>query len=476
MKILFVSFTIFLCCSLQLEGKDKFVETQPYETRIKNFKFGVQAWSFRKFSFYETLNMLKDLDIKYLQAYPGQVLQKANPNKKFGHHLSVKEISKLKKLLKQHNIELESYGVVGFENNLESMEPVFEFSKRMGIKTIVTEPYFDDYSLIEKMVKKYNIRVAIHNHPPPTKYAYPSTVLKSISGFDKRIGACPDIGHWLRTDVDIIDGLKMLEGRIFDVHMEDLDEIGSKNANTVVFGKGKANIRAVLAELTRQNYFGMLSTELEQEKIVKNPVPLIRNSKRYVEKISYYKGWEQILTQQDNGKFSKHGWNHYGPGYFDLDSERGELKSQKGMGLFWYSKKRYSNFVLELEFKVDQEKANSGIFLRIPDVPINNDYVEHSFEVQICNSASGVYGTGAIFDAKPAINKSARAPGEWNHYQITFRDKKIKVVLNDVRVNDWIVEPKGKIIDFSLDGYIGFQNHDWDTEILYKNIYIKELP
>ena len=123
--------------------------------------------------------------------------------------------------------------------------------------------------------------------------------------------------------MDIIDGLKMLEGRIFDVHMEDLDEIGSKNANTVVFGKGKANIRAVLAELTRQNYFGMLSTELEQEKIVKNPVPLIRNSKRYVEKISYYKGWEQILTQQDNGKFSKHGWNHYGPGYFDLDSERG---------------------------------------------------------------------------------------------------------------------------------------------------------
>ena len=163
--------------------------------------------------------------------------------------------------------------------------------------------------------------------------------MKSISGFDKRIGACPDIGHWLRTDVDIIDGLKMLEGRIFDVHMEDLDEIGSKNANTVVFGKGKANIRAVLAELTRQNYFGMLSTELEQEKIVKNPVPLIRNSKRYVEKISYYKGWEQILTQQDNGKFSKHGWNHYGPGYFDLDSERGELKSQKEWAYFGIQKK-----------------------------------------------------------------------------------------------------------------------------------------
>ena len=209
MKFFFVSATIFLCCFLQLEGKQSVDNTQPNQTRIKNFKFGVQAWSFRKFSFYETLDMLKDLNIKYLQAYPGQILQKENPNKKFGHHLSNTDISELKKLLKNYNIELESYGVVGFENNLDSMEPVFEFSKQMGIKTIITEPYFDDYSLIEKMVKKYDIHVAIHNHPPPTKYAYPSTVLKHISGLDKRIGACPDIGHWLRTDVDIIDGLKM---------------------------------------------------------------------------------------------------------------------------------------------------------------------------------------------------------------------------------------------------------------------------
>jgi len=58
-------------------------------------------------------------------------------------------------------------------------------------------------------------------------------------------------------------------------------------------------------------------------------------------------GFEQILKSH-NGRYSKHGWNHYGPGYFDLDSETGVLTSHGGMGLFWYSVKEYGDFVLEL--------------------------------------------------------------------------------------------------------------------------------
>ena len=53
----------------------------------------------------------------------------------------------------------------------------------------------------------------------------------------------------------------------------------------------------------------------------------------------------QILTSR-NGRYSKHGWNHYGPGYFDLDSETGVLTSHGGMGLFWYAVKELGDFVL----------------------------------------------------------------------------------------------------------------------------------
>ena len=443
--------------------------------RIQDLKLGSQAWTFRKFSFYEMLNMMHDLKLHYLEAYPGQVLDKNEPDVKFDHYLSDVHITEIKQALKDNDIILLNYGVVGFDNNEKSAQTVFEFAKKMGVQTIITEPNYNDYSIIEKMVEKYNIQVAVHNHPYPSKYAYPKTVLNHINGLDERIGACVDIGHWLRTGVDPIAGLKLLEGRILDVHLEDLDEIGSKNANTVSFGEGMANVHDILAELTRKNYYGMLAIELEQEQIISNPIPTIEKSKKYVDDISYYKGWEEILAQENNGRFTKNGWNHYGPGYFELDHKTGVLNSKLGMGLFWYTKKMYKDFVLELEFMVDQKKSNSGIFLRIPQVPFDNYYVEHSFEVQINDAGKNTHQTGAIFDAESPIVRVSKEPYEWNHYSITFRGEKITVILNGVKVIDWIAEPRGKIKSFSKEGYIGLQNHDWDTKVSFRNIFIKEL-
>ena len=180
------------------------------DVRIQDLKLGSQAWTFRKFSFYETLDMLQELDLHYLEAYPGQILDKNKPDVKFSHDLSNKHIAKIKKALKDHDITLMNYGVVEFDNNEKSTKVVFEFAKKMGIQTIVTEPSYDDYSIIEKMVKKYDVQVAIHNHPYPSKYAYPQTVLDHIKGLDERIGACADIGHWLRTGVDAIEGLSLI--------------------------------------------------------------------------------------------------------------------------------------------------------------------------------------------------------------------------------------------------------------------------
>ena len=65
--------------------------------------------------------------------------------------------------------------------------------------------------------------------------------------------------------------------------------------------------------------------------------------------------------------------------------------------------------------------------------------------------------------------------GEWNHYSITFIGSKITVILNGVKVIDWIAEPRGKIKDFAQEGYIGLQNHDLETTVSYRNIFIKEL-
>ena len=70
---------------------------------------------------------------------------------------------------------------------------------------------------------------------------------------------------------------------------------------------------------------------------------------------------------------------------------------------------------------------------------------------------------------------TTKGPGEWNHYSITFKGDNITVILNGVKVIDWIAEPRGKIKDFAREGFIGLQNHDWETTVLYRNIFIKVL-
>jgi len=185
-------------------------------------------------------------------------------------------------------------------------------------------------------------------------------------------------------------------------------------------------------------------------------------------------GYEQILKEH-NGVYSKHGWNHYGPGYFELDKETGVLKSHGGMGLFWYSAKEYGDFVLELDFMCDDEATNSGIFVRVPGVPTSDDYIYHSFEIQINDAGEGIHRTGAVYDAEAPSAESSNLPGEWNHFKISFVGNHIEVELNGVKVINWDAEPRGKVMDFADRGYIGLQNHDEQSSVYFRNIFVKEL-
>jgi sugar phosphate isomerase/epimerase len=451
------------------------MERIPYsEVRIREFPIAMQCWTFRKFTFVETLAKVKDLGIKYLEAYPGQKFSADMPEVSFNHTMSKETRARAKKLLREHGIALISYGVVGFENTEEKMRPVFEFAREMGIRTINTEPNYDDLSLIEKMVKRYNVQIAIHNHPPPTKYARPETVLNLIKDLDPRIGACADTGHWLRTGVDPVEALQLLEGRITNVHLKDLDQAGIRKALDVPFGQGKANVHDILAELTLQNYYGPLAVEHENPNDIDNPSPPIRKGVDYIHSITHYRGYEQLL-KNSRGRFHKHGWNHYGPGYFQLDAKTGILKSEGGMGLFWYSAKKYADFVLELEYKCSRKNTNSGIFLRVPEMPVNNDYIYHSFEIQIDDASKDKHTTGSAYDAEAPTQNAAKPTGEWNFYRITFQGDRIQVELNGVKVLDWKAEPRGKIRDFAREGYLGLQNHDSRSPVYFRNIFIKEL-
>ena len=203
-------------------------------------------------------------------------------------------------------------------------------------------------------------------------------------------------------------------------------------------------------------------------------------------------GYIDLLTKNDAGKYSKHGWNHYGPGCFSLDRDTGVLTSHNGMGVFWYSVKKFGDFVLELDFMCDAKETNSGIFLRMPNMPASNDYIFECFEIQIYDAdldkadhvmhegaakmdPTMIHTTGAVYDAEAPKKKTSLGPGKWNHYKITCQGLRYMVELNGELVNDWMAEPRGKVATHWPKGYIGLQNHDATSSVHFRNIRIKEL-
>jgi hypothetical protein len=214
--------------------------------------------------------------------------------------------------------------------------------------------------------------------------------------------------------------------------------------------------------------------EHENPKDVNNPSPPIQKGVEYIQSITYYQDYEEILAWS-RGRYAKHGWNHYGPGYFELDAKTGVLKGQGGMGLFWYSRQKYKDFILDLEYRCADEFTNSGVFVRVPEMLTSDAYIYHSFEIQINDAGKGIHKTAAVYDAEAPRIDNFKTSGEWNHMKIILIGKQIKVEINGKQVLDWSAEPRGKVRDFAEEGYVGLQNHDSRSPIYFRNIFIKEL-
>jgi sugar phosphate isomerase/epimerase len=138
----------------------------------------------------------------------------------------------------------------------------FDFAKEMGIETLVSEPPFDAFDELDKLCEEYKINVALHDHPRPSRYWSPDIVLKACKGHSKRIGACCDTGHWMRSDINPVEALKKLEGRIISFHLKDLNEYG-RSAHDVPWGTGRGDIKGVLTEVKRQGIQPVFSMEYE---------------------------------------------------------------------------------------------------------------------------------------------------------------------------------------------------------------------
>ena len=323
----------------------------------ENWKLGMQAYTFNRFTFYEAVDKTKALGLRYIEAYPGQRLSKEKPDIRVNHNMPSREKKEMLQKLSRTGVNLVNYGVVGLPNNEAECRKVFNFAKEMGIETIVSEPSEDAFDLIEKLCEEFKIDVAIHNHPKPSRYWNSDTVLKVCSGRSKRIGACADTGHWFRSGLNPVEELKKLRGRIISLHFKDID-----GGHDVIWGTGKCNVKAMLAELARQNFKGVFSIEYEHNWL--NSLPEIAECVPYFERTAAELGqtdWQWIFNGKDLS-----GWD----GDLRLWSVKdgvihGETtKENPARGntfLVWRGGKP-KDFELKLKFRI--QNGNSGVQYR----------------------------------------------------------------------------------------------------------------
>ena len=255
------------------------------EHRVGGFVLGCQAYTFHRFTAFEAIERTAAAGGKAIEFYPGQSLSPDDKKSKVDPSATDETIEKLKAKAKQHGLLIVNFGVVGIPKDEAGARKVFEFAKKLGVCAITIEPSADQIDLIEKLIKEYDIAAGIHCHPkrankPDYKLWDPNYVFSLVKDRDPRFGVCADVGHWTRSSVDAVAGLKIFKGRVISVHLKDIVESGNPDASDLPLGLGVTNVKGILRELRRQKFDGNISIEYERD--WENTVPDIAQCVGYV--------------------------------------------------------------------------------------------------------------------------------------------------------------------------------------------------
>ncbi len=253
------------CLSLTMVAHHDAAAANPYP----GFKVGVQSYCFRNFDLDGALKNTQELGLENIEFY----------GKHASHDMTPEQLSEVKAKLKKAGISVVAYGVVGFGGDEAANERIFKFAREMGINVITADPAPESFASLDKLVKKYNIKVAIHNHGPGSRYSSLEDVLNAVEGHDRRIGACIDNGHFQRSGVDAAEAARKLSKRVHAVHIKDLN---AENHDQIL-GQGAADIPALLKALKEVGFNGPLNLEYEIE--ADNPVPSMKKCLEYLSKV-----------------------------------------------------------------------------------------------------------------------------------------------------------------------------------------------
>jgi sugar phosphate isomerase/epimerase len=247
-------------------------QDRPSAVEASPIRLGLASYTFRNFSRAQMIGCMKQLNVFELNAKDVKDHLPADPQQEAAALADYAAAG----------VRLHAAGTIYFPKDEDAdIRDKFEYCKRAGIAVIVAgDPASETLPRIEKFVKEYDIRIAIHNHGPEDKLWHsPLDVLRAVKGMDPRIGCCIDVGHTVRAGTDVVQAIHEAGPRLFNLHMKDLTNFQSKESQVAV-GDGLMPVHGIFEALIAMRYKGFV--DLEYEIHPDDPMPGVISSFAYM--------------------------------------------------------------------------------------------------------------------------------------------------------------------------------------------------
>jgi len=246
-------------------------DPQPASDTYEKFDVGMAGYTFANFDLDKTLETLEKCDVHYLCIKDFHLPLNSTDEQIAAFHAK----------LKAKNVTGYAVGPI-YMRSTQEIDNAFEYAKRVGVKLIVGVPNYELLPYVDKKVKEYDVKYAIHLHGPDMPlYPDAEDVWNNVKDLDPRIGMCLDIGHDTRNGKDPVKDLKKYHSRVFDIHIKDVTA-PTKQGYSVEIGRGIIDFPAFIKMLRKVGYSGKCS--LEHERNMKDPFIGIAES------IGYFRG------------------------------------------------------------------------------------------------------------------------------------------------------------------------------------------
>jgi sugar phosphate isomerase/epimerase len=234
-------------------------------------KLGVASYSLRNFPRAKAIEMTKALGTPYINLKSFHLPYESSPA----------EIAAARREIEAAGLQIVGGGTITFETDTdEGVQKYFDYAKAAGMPVMVSTCHPDVLPRVEKFAKRYDIKVAIHNHGPEDEhFKSPYDVLKAVKGMDSRMGLCMDIGHTVRAGTDPVRAAADAGPRLLDMHAKDLRDLNVKESQCIV-GEGKIPIPALFRQLQTMRYPGYVNLEYEID--ADDPLPGMKQSMAYM--------------------------------------------------------------------------------------------------------------------------------------------------------------------------------------------------